>query len=58
MKTKCDKECFANQFGKCTVLTEAIRGKCPFQRNDITMKQQHSDIMKYNSTRSVYGEPE
>jgi len=58
MKNKCDKECFANQFGKCTCLTEAIPGKCPFQRTDITMKHQVADITKYNSTRSVYGEPD
>jgi len=58
MKRRCDKDCFANVNGKCSALTEAYRGKCPFQRTDITREQQYADTVRYNSLRSIYGESE
>lgn len=50
---KCDKECFANRQGECMALSEAIKGKCPFQRTDISMSRQDADIIRYGSRSAL-----
>ena len=52
----CDKECFANLDGQCLCLVEPFKGDCPFQRTDITMKDQCDDIKRYNSKKSTWNE--
>lgn len=52
----CNRECFANLDGQCLCLDTPYVGECPFQRTDITMKDQCDDIKRYNSKKSVYNE--
>ena len=49
----CNKECFANLDGVCLCLDEPYEGDCPFQRNDINMKDQYDAIKRYSSRASV-----
>ena len=50
---KCDRECFANHEGMCRALSEVPKGKCSFQRTDITMQDQYVDMALYNSQKSL-----
>lgn len=51
---RCNRECFANHEGMCRALAEVPKkGKCSFQRTDITMQGQYADITLYNSHKSL-----
>ena len=50
---ECTKECFANLDGACLCLDTPFVDDCPFQRTDITMKDQCDDIKRYNSKKAL-----
>ncbi len=51
---RCEKKCFASIGGKCAALETAIQKDCPFQRTDITMRQQMRDIERYSYLKDYY----